>query len=288
MVPSEAQSSFTKVDGLLVTFCKIGQVPIWRVEIFCCGIYVSQHTPAKVEAIRIGTAGWSVPNNTAVGPKSSRTQLERYSSLFSCVEINSSFYRPHKAATYERWAASVPTNFRFAVKAPREITHELRLRNAGRLLGTFFDQISNLGQKLGPVLLQLPPSLNFDPAVAADFMTEFRGHFEGEAVLEPRHLTWFEPEADDLMRTYHIGRVAADPARCSEAAVPGGAADSMYWRLHGSPRTYWTPYGKDRLRSYAERLTTGAWCVLDNTASGAAFQDALLLLRLTQNCTHPA
>jgi len=226
--------------------------------------------------LRIGTAGWSVPSQ----PGAQGSQLQRYAARLSCVEINSSFYRPHRVATYARWAASVPAGFRFAVKAPRAITHEARLRNAAPLLQAFVEQIGALGPALGPMLVQLPPSLKFDPALAQDFLADLRGRFAGEAAIEPRHPTWFGPEAEDLLRAHEMGRVAADPAPAPEAGTPGGWPGLRYWRLHGSPQMYHTPYGDARLRALAEKLSPGDWVIFDNTASGAALPDALRLQQL--------
>jgi uncharacterized protein YecE (DUF72 family) len=226
---------------------------------------------------RIGTAGWSVPSIATGIFGHEGSQLQRYSARFSCAEINTSFYRPHRPETYSRWAAGVPEGFRFAVKAPRAITHEARLRDVHSPLKAFFDQVHALGAALGPILVQLPPSLEFDLALAETFLHDFRRLFSGQAVVEPRHRTWFGLTADELLRAYSVGRVAADPARCPAAAIPGGWPGLRYWRLHGSPRMYFTPYGEDRLRSFADRLSPSDWCIFDNTASGAATTDALLL-----------
>ena len=94
------------------------------------------------------------------------SHLERYGAILNAVEINSSFYRPHRTATYERWAASVPEDFRFAVKVPKAITHERRLKDVGDLLDRFLSEVSGLGPKLGPLLVQLPPSLSFQAGIA--------------------------------------------------------------------------------------------------------------------------
>jgi len=237
----------------------------------------------RTGASRIGTAGWSVPSVAKDAFEKEGSHLERYSSRFYCVEINSSFYRPHRAETYARWAASVPASFRFAVKAPRAITHGERLYDSRFRLKEFCDQIAGLGQALGPILVQLPPSLEFDPAHIETFLSDFRRQFEGEAVLEPRHSSWFGSDADELLCAYRLGRVAADPARCSEAAAPGGWAGLRYWRLHGSPRMYYSPYGEARLRCMVGLFSPSDWCIFDNTASGAAIHDALLLQRLLQS-----
>lgn len=232
----------------------------------------------------IGTAGWNVP-----GPLKDRfpgegTHLERYSRVLPAAEINSSFYRPHKPETYERWAASAPAGFRFAVKVPRSITHFRRLKDTEALLSEFLDECKHLGPKLGPLLVQLPPSLTWDRQQAGDFFRGLRGMFDGPVACEPRHPTWFTPEADDYLSGLQVARVAADPAVVPQAADPGGWNGLVYYRLHGSPRIYYSAYPAEYLHSLTQRLhalkADGAevWCIFDNTAEGAAAGDALQVL----------
>ena len=106
----------------------------------------------------VGTAAWTIPAQHAHGFPPEGSHLERYSRRFPAVEINSSFYRPHRPSTYQRWASTVPAHFRFAVKVPKEITHLRRLANADEPLERFLAEAGALGEKLGPLLLQLPPS----------------------------------------------------------------------------------------------------------------------------------
>src|SRR5258708_7844870 len=117
----------------------------------------------------------------------SGSHLNRYSEFFNCCEINSSFYRSHKPNTWERWASSVPDGFRFSVKLPKTITHESKLSSDSGVLSPFFQQIHLLNYKLGPVLIQLPPSLQFDLARSKTFQTLLRDIYPGPAALEPRH-----------------------------------------------------------------------------------------------------
>src|SRR3712207_7960 len=124
--------------------------------------------------IRIGTAGWSIPKEHAAPFPALGSHLERYAAVFNAVEINSSFYRPHRPATYERWAASVPQHFRFAVKVPKAVTHERRLKGAGDLLERFLAEVAGLGPKLGPLLVQLPPSLAYETGTSDLFLRELR------------------------------------------------------------------------------------------------------------------
>jgi uncharacterized protein YecE (DUF72 family) len=227
---------------------------------------------------RIGTAGWTLPREVRDRFPPGASQLERYAGRFSGVEINSSFYRPHRASTYARWAASVPDDFRFALKVPKEITHERRFVDVGTALGRFLDESAGLGVKRDVLLVQTPPSLSFDRAVAEAFLALMRSHYAGRLAWEPRHQTWFEPEASALLVEFHVARVAADPPRAGTAFAPGGCEDFHYWRLHGSPRTYYSAYDDVQLDALIRTLRSASvpsWCIFDNTAAGAATADAL-------------
>ena len=235
-------------------------------------------------AFRIGCAGWTLPGVHAAAFPRDGSHLQRYSAVFPAVEINSSFYKAHRRETYERWAASVPATFRFSVKLPRDITHTLRLRRSARLLDAFFAQSSGLGRRLGAVLVQLPPSLAFERAVAKRFFAALRERYKGYAVVEPRHVSWFDERADALLREFSIGRVAADPALTAAAALPGGDPRLAYFRLHGSPRMYYSSYDAAFLHTIAQHMracargTREVWCMFDNTAHGHAVPNALQLL----------
>ncbi len=233
-------------------------------------------------ALYIGTAGWSLPSAVRPMFDAAGSQLTRYSGRLDCVEINSSFYRPHRPATYDRWRTAVPRGFRFAVKAPRSITHEARLKNVGDTLTGFLGQASALAEALGPILFQLPPSLAFDRSTAESFLALLRRVHAGEVVFEPRHQSWFEVTPEAMFTAYRVGRVAADPACCSDAAKPGGWPGLRYWRLHGSPKMYFSAYGETRLEALAPEFKTDDWCIFDNTASGAAIEDAMLLRQLIE------
>jgi uncharacterized protein YecE (DUF72 family) len=237
--------------------------------------------------IRIGTAGWSIPKQYAEALPQIGTHLERYSQLLSCAEINSSFYRSHRLSTWEKWAASVPEDFRFSVKAPKTITHEVNLVCGPEPLKTFLAEIKTLAIRLGPILFQLPPKSAFNPNVAEAFFTLFRDQHSGPTVLEPRHPTWFTAEADHLLQKFNIARVAADPARIPAAATAGGWSQLLYCRLHGSPRMYYSAYPETYLRtlatSIAQQQAKEIWCIFDNTASGAAFGNAQTLMRLANH-----
>jgi uncharacterized protein YecE (DUF72 family) len=153
------------------------------------------------------------------------------------------------------------------------------------LLDAFLVESAGLGEKLAVLLVQLPPSLGFDAEVAARFFAGLGARTEAAVVCEPRHPSWFGGEADALLASLRVARVAADPARVPEAAEPGGWRGITYHRLHGSPRMYYSSYPSEYLQALATRLHEDAaagreaWCIFDNTASGAAAENALELLR---------
>jgi uncharacterized protein YecE (DUF72 family) len=221
-----------------------------------------------------------VPKEHAAAFPASGSHLERYAARFSAVEINSSFYRPHRPSTYARWRESTPNNFKFSVKAPKRITHELRLVGTEGELDTFISEVSNLREKLGPILVQLPPSAKFSLPDVVRFFEQVRARFEGEVVCESRHESWFSENADGVFEQHRIARVAADPALNEAAGRPGGWSGLRYYRLHGSPRIYYSNYTAERLSSLSAELHgTGhgvpTWIIFDNTALGYAPRNAL-------------
>lgn len=236
--------------------------------------------------IRVGCAGWSLPR--AVQPQfgAGANHLARYATRLSVTEINSSFHRPHRRAVYERWAAAVPADFAFSAKVPRTITHERRLADCVGPLAAFLEQVAGLGERLACLLVQLPPSLAFDAAVAPHFLELLRSQYAGHVALEPRHASWFAPATDALLRELRISRVLADPVRHEAGRTPGGWPPFVYLRLHGTPRVYYSSYETPLLQALAQRLRLAqaegaeAWCIFDNTASGAAAANALELQRL--------
>jgi uncharacterized protein YecE (DUF72 family) len=230
--------------------------------------------------IRVGTAGWAIPRAVADQFPAEGTGLQRYAARFNCAEINTTFYRSHRPGTLARWAETTPPDFMFSVKAPKAVTHERRLVECDDLIDRFVDEVGELGPKLGPILVQLPPKLDFDAASAAAVFRTLRTLFEGPIACEPRHPTWFDAEAGALLSDYRVSRVAADPARVPAAAVPGGWPGLVYVRLHGSPRMYWSAYDDAALARTADMLRAAqsdAWCIFDNTGSGAAAADAMRL-----------
>ena len=224
----------------------------------------------------IATAAWSIPKKVADRFAQEGSGLTRYASVFDGVEINSTFYRRHKMSTFAQWAESVPDSFRFAVKIPKEITHTRAMKDIAKPLETFLEDIALLGAKRGPLLCQLPPSLAFDADKLDSAFKAMRHADDGSIVIEVRHKSWAAFDALDLLRRYAIERVLADPA----PVWPTEDFDTppKYVRLHGKPKIYYSSYTDEEINSVWKRLAPDSWCVLDNTASGAAIENALTML----------
>lgn len=237
----------------------------------------------RASLIRVGTAGWTLPKTVRHRFPEADSNLARYAAVFTCAEINSSFAHEHRAETYARWAASVPASFRFAVKLPKAITHERRLEGVKEHLAPFIEAVSGLGRKLGVLLVQLPPSFEFDLRTAKSFFRLLRRQHAGTVVLEPRHTTWFNDAASAVAKANGIARVIADPVRKGCDVLEEAEGDIAYFRLHGSPRVYFSPYTDEYLAALAARMKVIAarkipvWCIFDNTGSGAATANALFL-----------
>lgn len=240
-----------------------------------------------MERVTIGTAGWALPKADAglFPPAGMGSNLARYAALFDVVEINSSFYRPHRPDTYARWADSVPDGFRFAVKLPRAVTHEKRLQDIGPELDRFAAEAGALGGKLGWVLVQTPPSLRFDADGVSTLFAGLRERFgaaSGQAgpllACEARHGSWFTEEASALLRALGVIRVVADPPAGKPGPFTATCDGNAYVRLHGSPLIYRSVYEPERLAQVAAWLDGQrgrALVIFDNTMSGIQVRQAV-------------
>jgi uncharacterized protein YecE (DUF72 family) len=232
--------------------------------------------------VRIGTAGWNNP------PEFRRpaplSHLQHYAAHFNCVEVNSSFYRAHRRETYARWADQTGPDFQFSVKIPKVVTHERALRGCASLLDAFVAQVQGLGRKLAVLLLQLPPSLAWHASTVESFLTMMREAIAVPVVCGPRHESWSGVEVARQLARYGISLVRADPARLSGVRELVDAV--RYYRLHGTPRVYWSSYSSEYLQTLSSEISTHfmalctPWCIFDNTAAGAAWPNALALGRL--------
>lgn len=231
--------------------------------------------------LRLGTAGWNVPQICKERVSGAGSHLERYARVLNATEINSSFHRPHRRSTYQKWADATPEDFRFSVKVPKSVTHSPQL-----LLGEldrFIEESAGLGTKLGVLLIQFAPRRVFVQSDAEVLFSALRDRSSAALACEPRHASWFTSEVGAWLSERRICRVAADPARAPDADQPGGWPSLRYFRLHGAPRVYYSAYDGAFLRTLKTRLdhassTAETWCILDNTAAGAALENALDLL----------
>jgi uncharacterized protein YecE (DUF72 family) len=234
-------------------------------------------------SIRVGCAGWRMPK--AAGGAEEETHLQRYARVFSGVEINSSFHRPHRRATYARWGAGVGEDFSFSVKIPKVITHQRRLADVTEPLGQFLEEVSGLGRKLGCLLVQLPPGRGRMDAVDEAFFENLRSRTDVDIVCEPRHPDWFNAETDAMLANFRVARVIADPQLDPRTIPFSDGPPVTYIRLHGTPKIYYSEYGHDALEHWRAVLTTQreagnrCWCIFDNTAAGQAIVNAEQLVR---------
>jgi len=150
--------------------------------------------PPSAPAVLVGCAGWTLPGPVQPVFPAEGSHLQRYAGRFPAVEINSSFHRPHRPSTYARWAESVPASFRFCAKLPKTITHTQRLVDADDALAAFLAEAGGLGPKLACLLVQLPPSLQFDRAVCERFFTRLRAATPVPAAL------WDDLRSSGLLR----------------------------------------------------------------------------------------
>ena len=242
----------------------------------------------------IGTAGWSLPRAEQEEFPGTGSHLERYTRRLQAAEINSSFHRSHRAATWLRWRDSVPPGFLFSVKMPKTITHTSRLENSDELVSAFLSEISVLEAHVGCILVQLPPKLEFRAEIAEVFFGKLRAQATVSIACEPRHESWFQPEADQLLASHAVARVAADPPRVAGGMLPGGWRGLSYYRLHGSPTIYRSSYDAAFLEALAFQVRQDAeaerrvWVIFDNTTLGAATRNALDLAELLSTAAKSA
>lgn len=265
--------------------------------------------------VRIGISGWRYAPWRGVfyPPKlPQRLELAHAASLLSSVELNGSFYSLQRPESYRHWHEATPPGFLFAVKGGRFITHMVKLRNAEQPLANFFASgVLALGDKLGPVLWQLPPMLGYDAGRLAAFFDLLprttsaaaalaRGHderLEGRALtetdadrplrhaLEVRHDTFVTPDFVDLLRRHDVGLVVADTAG-KWPFLQDVTSSLVYVRLHGGEELYVSGYDDAALTRWAERIA--AWAdaghdvvvYFDNDVKVHAPFDALRLAQL--------
>jgi uncharacterized protein YecE (DUF72 family) len=236
-------------------------------------------------AVHIGTSGWNYEHwkgNFYPMDLSQKIWLEFYTETFSTVELNNSFYRLPEKATFEKWRERTPEGFLFSVKANRYITHMKRLKDPDKSLSKFLKNIKGLGNKLGPVLFQLPPSF----ACNHDRLIEFLEALpeKGRYTFEFRNQGWFNEKTLGLLTRYRAAFCIYQLAgTLSPEAV---TTDFVYIRLHGPGGAYRGEYNSKTLEGWA--ITIMDWigqgkeifCYFDNDEHGYAVKDAIKLKRM--------
>jgi uncharacterized protein YecE (DUF72 family) len=201
----------------------------------------------------IGTSGWHYDDwkGRFYPEKLARTRwLEFYAREFSTVELNNTFYRLPSENAVKTWHDAPPAGFTFSVKASRYITHIKRLRGAEESVGAMFERIGFLEDKLGPVLYQLPPSMNRDDAVLEKFLAILPP--DERHVFEFRHESWLEEGVFDILGKHNAGFCIFDQPDVPCPVV--ATSDFAYIRFHGSGDMYSSSYSDDAMSKWAKRI----------------------------------
>lgn len=187
-----------------------------------------------LEKLRIGCSGWSYKDwDGQFYPKGlpAKDYLKFYSSVFDCVEIDSSFYRIPNQGMITQWKINTPSSFTLSPKLPKKITHDNKLENSESTLLYFYSVLSKLGPKLGPIAIQLPPSVKASThlEVMKKFVSQLSTDFRH--AVEFRHKSWFTPEVYALLRKNNIAMVWSFNQYLETPPEP--TADFMYLRMMG-------------------------------------------------------
>ena len=244
-------------------------------------------------SLHVGTSGFDYPEWVGrVYPRRlpAGERLAFYATLFPAVELNSTFYRLPTRRQCERWAAQVPHDFRFAVKASRYLTHILRLRQPGEAVERMLERLEPLGEHLGPVLVQLPPDLPVDAealeATLAAFDASSPAGRRVRVALEPRHGSWFGPDVEAILRGHGATLCRAD--RRGERSPEWRTADWRYVRMHEGTAVPAGCYDSGDLAALAARLanegtrTTADWVFFNNDGHACAPANARTFSRLAE------
>ena len=239
----------------------------------------------SVERIHIGTSGWHYSHWQGVfypEEMAKKEFLKYYADHFQTVEINNSFYHLPKKETLTSWRNSVPSGFIFTVKASRYITHMKKLKDPSEPLHTLLETVEVLGDKLGPILFQLPPRWQFNPQRFDNFLDSLPANHR--YAFEFRDPRWFNTSAYEMMSKHRAAFCIYELAGLLSPKEV--TADFIYIRLHGPGEAYQGEYDTDALAGWAGAFYTWAkqgkeiFCYFDNDEAGYAAQDALRLQKM--------
>lgn len=235
--------------------------------------------------IYIGTSGWSYKHwRGTFYPQEIKVKnhFSYYLQHFNTVEINNSFYRLPSEETFLNWKKIVPDDFIYVIKANRFITHIKKLHDPAVTLAPFMDHVKLLGEKLGPVLFQLPPFMKSNTVLLEAFLEELPKKFP--YVFEFRNPDWYKPEVYDLLKKHNCAFCIYELAgHISPSLI---TADFVYLRLHGPGNKYQGSYSDETLQSWADEClkwseTKDVFVYFDNDQNGYAAFNALKLRELT-------
>lgn len=237
--------------------------------------------------MRIGTSGWQYTDwrGPLYPPRlAQRHWLHHYARAFTTVENNNAFYRLPARTTFERWRDATPDDFVMAVKASRYLTHMKRLNDPAEPVARLLDAAAGLGASLGPILLQLPPTLQADPERLDACLRRFPRHIR--VAVEPRHPTWWTDDVRAVLEHHRAALCWAD--RLGRPQTPlWRTTDWTYLRLHEGPGRTWPDYTDPALTAWIPELTDDAYVYFNNDPHGAAVRDARRLIELTRKPLAP-
>lgn len=246
---------------------------------------------AREASIFMGTSGWHYKH--WVGPfypENTRPKdfLRYYSVFFNTAEINNSFYQLPEESTFEQWRDTVAEDFVFSVKASRYITHMKKLKDPEESTVRFLDRVKVLGDRLGPILFQLPPNWRVNLERLSAFLDVLPDE-KYRYVFEFRDRSWFDESVYDLLGSRKAALCIYDLDRwISPKRI---TADFVYVRLHGPEGNYMGQYSKQALAGWAGAFSTWArqgrdiYCYFDNDHNGYAARDALSLKKMLSHVT---
>ncbi|MFA1547035.1 DUF72 domain-containing protein [Actinomadura chokoriensis] len=229
----------------------------------------------------IGTSGWQYTDWRDVLYPSGLPQrrwLQHYGDVFATVENNNAFYRLPNRETFETWRDSTPPGFVMAVKASRYLTHMKRLNDSAEPVARLMNAAAGLGAKLGPVLLQLPPTLRAEPDRLAACLRRFPR--DVRIAVEPRHPSWWTDETRRILE--HHGAALCWTDRLGRPQTPLWRTTGwLYLRFHEGPAEPWPHYDDESLHAWVNELTDDAYVYFNNDPGGAAVRNALRFAELT-------
>ena len=236
----------------------------------------------KTGGIRIGCSGWVYKHWRGIFYREGLPQrlwFARYSEEFDTVEINNSFYRLPSGDTFEKWRKQAPAGFCYSVKANRYLTQAKKLKDCEEPLERMMSAVRCLGDRLGPILYQLPPSMRLNLDRLESFVKILPKDVSN--VFEFRNKSWYVPETYSLLDRYGASLCVHDMTGCTSERI--GVGSIAYVRFHGGEGKYWGRYSDECLLAWTDwildqsRQGRGVWCYFNNDIHGHAIEDARTL-----------